>query len=207
MLSMQDALEVRIGGKEWHRAGHNYGLCIHMEAAEIIEHLGWKHWKDLNKEPDYNQIALELVDIWHFAMAHSLIACERDIDQCASDLFAAVNDLDGLGLQDMTMIDACLGMGYSMLTQQQFPLVNFVVACGFVELDFDGLYLLYCCKNVLNVFRQDRGYKEGLYLKTWAGREDNEHLMDLASEMNIDDISATVLYNALATRYEMTKVH
>lgn len=34
----------------------------------------------------------------------------------------------------------------------------------------------YTGKNVLNVFRQDHGYKAGTYIKVWDGREDNEHL-------------------------------
>jgi hypothetical protein len=69
-------------------------------------------------------------------------------------------------------------------------------------LDFDALYTAYVGKNVLNFFRQDHGYKEGTYLKTWAGREDNEHLVELmagldsASEQFADEV-----YQALSGRY------
>ena len=51
---------------------------------------------------------------------------------------------------------------------------------------FDDLYRTYVGKNVLNVFRQDHGYKSGEYVKIWAGREDNEVLTDLMAEIDSD---------------------
>ena len=37
-----------------------------MEVAELIESTPWKHWKNINSDPDMNNIHVELVDIWHF---------------------------------------------------------------------------------------------------------------------------------------------
>jgi hypothetical protein len=51
---------------------------------------------------------------------------------------------------------------------------------------FDELYEIYVGKNVLNMFRQDHGYKEGTYLKIWQGREDNEHLADIMRTLDSD---------------------
>ncbi len=69
-------------------------------------------------------------------------------------------------------------------------------------LDFDSLYTAYVGKNVLNFFRQDHGYKDGTYVKNWAGREDNEHLSELVAAMDhgADDFADQV-YAALAGRY------
>ena len=74
------------------------------------------------------------------------------------------------------------------------------------ELDFDALYSAYISKNVLNFFRQDHGYQEGTYEKTWAGREDNEHLVELieALDASADDFAEQV-YSALAGRYSEVK--
>ncbi|HEY5740253.1 MAG TPA: dUTP diphosphatase, partial [Gammaproteobacteria bacterium] len=57
-------------------------------------------------------------------------------------------------------------------------------------------------KNVLNFFRQDHGYKEGSYVKQWHGREDNEHLSELLSQL--DSGSADFreqVYRGLEQRY------
>ena len=57
-------------------------------------------------------------------------------------------------------------------------------------------------KNVLNFFRQDNGYKDGTYVKTWNGREDNEHLVDLVSPLDSDAADfADQVYRALEGRY------
>ena len=70
------------------------------------------------------------------------------------------------------------------------------------ELDFDALYTAYVGKNVLNFFRQDHGYKEGTYIKNWAGREDNEHLVEvLASLDHSADDFAKEVYDSLNSRY------
>ena len=72
-----------------------------------------------------------------------------------------------------------------------------------LPMSFEDLYTIYVPKNVLNVFRQENGYKEGTYRKSWAGREDNEHLAELAQTLDID--SATYIADLqllLARRYE-----
>jgi hypothetical protein len=49
-------------------------------------------------------------------------------------------------------------------------------------LDLETLYRLYVGKNILNQFRQDNGYKEGSYIKVWAGEEDNVVMKKLWEE-------------------------
>ena len=69
-------------------------------------------------------------------------------------------------------------------------------------LDFDSLYTSYVGKNVLNFFRQDHGYKEGSYIKNWADREDNEHLVEVLASLDHGAADfADEVYAALALRY------
>lgn len=52
---------------------------------------------------------------------------------------------------------------------------------------------------------QHNGYKAGYYRKDWAGREDNEHLLEIMAD--IDDGAADfreVLYRHLTIRYAET---
>lgn len=207
MLRLQEALERRIGGNDWRAADHSYGLAIHMEAAEIIEAVGWKWWKK-HPEVDHAQICLELVDIWHFAMAHSL-QYESDINKLGEEMFnnlVHASEQYVIEAHDESLIDLCLGMGFAMLAQNQFPMGNFIGACATIGLDFDELYNLYVSKNVLNIFRQNHGYKEGLYFKSWAGQEDNEHLMVISKELG-DMLNSTSLYEALERRYSLVVKH
>ena len=74
-----------------------------------------------------------------------------------------------------------------------------------IDLDFDALHLAYVGKNVLNFFRQDNGYQEGTYQKSWAGREDNEHLVELLGDLDAHAPDfADQVYRALAVRYAGT---
>ena len=70
------------------------------------------------------------------------------------------------------------------------------------EMEWNDLFKHYVGKNVLNVFRQDHGYKAGTYIKIWEGREDNEHLVDVLEIVDLE--SANVrdeLYNTLKAKY------
>ena len=46
----------------WHR-------CIYMEALEAIDSFNWKHWKDINNDPDWENLVVELIDLWHMIMS------------------------------------------------------------------------------------------------------------------------------------------
>ena len=73
---------------------------------------------------------------------------------------------------------------------------------GAADLDFQQLYTAYVGKNVLNFFRQDHGYQDGSYEKQWQGREDNEHLVELAAELDSEQPGySDRVYAALEQRY------
>ena len=58
---------------------------------------------------------------------------------------------------------------------------------------------------MLNIFRQDNGYKDGSYEKTWGGREDNEHLADILARLDCNAVSfKDDVYQALAQTYKDT---
>ncbi|RKZ94131.1 MAG: hypothetical protein DRQ40_06450, partial [Gammaproteobacteria bacterium] len=118
MLDMQERLEIRIDGPDWRDKDHDYRLCIHMECAEIIDHMGWKHWKAVDTQPDWDAIAMELVDIWHFAMAYALCHVDFKPVMLYNDILEATSQLE----HDADMIQLCVGLGYSMFANQRFAL-------------------------------------------------------------------------------------
>ena len=52
------------------------------------------------------------------------------------------------------------------------------------EMSWNDAYTQYVSKNVLNIFRQQHGYKEGTYIKIWNGEEDNVVLARLLSQLD-----------------------
>lgn len=52
------------------------------------------------------------------------------------------------------------------------------------ELTWQDAFTQYVSKNVLNLFRQENGYKTGTYVKIWQGEEDNVVLARLMSALD-----------------------
>jgi len=198
MLEQQEALEIRISGEGWQDQKHNYALAVSMECAELLEWHGWKWWKQCD-EPNWAAIGMELVDIWHFALASALSdTYYGSLAELSSDMHETIVEMCGL-LDDVPTPDFIM-LAQGLMTHEHFALGNFIGLCGLSGLSGDELYRLYCCKNVLNRFRQDRGYAEGLYAKLWGGVEDNDRLMEISLEAG-SDVSSTQLYNLLDTAY------
>ena len=194
MLEMQDAMNTKVN-EDWRNAGFEWYRAIWMEASEMLEHYGWKWWK--KQDPDVMQVKLEVVDIVHFALSIRLVQGES-IDTIAggvADDFGNPVSTDDIHtsielLAKETLIDQ--GAHFSIIAG----------IMGFMDMSFDELYEVYTGKNVLNMFRQDNGYKDGTYQKIWDGREDNEHLADILD--SLDSGSETFkddVYSALGNAY------
>lgn len=186
MLVMQDALNTRIH-PQWRLQGYAWHRAIYVEGAELLEHLGvWKWWK--KGTPDLGQARLELVDIWHFGLSWLLVrfgqpadsrtlteAVARRVRLARGDLPATAGhppELAGASIDDLVM---SAGDG-------RFALEPFFAIAQVLGISFAELFQLYIAKNALNEVRQRLGYQSGAYQKVWAGREDNEHLIELLAQ-------------------------
>jgi hypothetical protein len=147
------------------------------------------------------QVKLEIVDIWHFGM--SMLLDGRSVELIAADLVA---DLNKNSIPIRGVLEDTDELATSELATRKFSITDFTAMLNSAEMTMDDLYIAYVGKNVLNFFRQDNGYKEGTYIKNWAGREDNEHLVELAAELekSADNFSEQ-LYQALDLRYKKLK--
>lgn len=179
-------------GFEWHRA-------IWIEASEMLEHYGWKWWK--HQQPDLAQVKLEVIDIVHFMLSIELTSgrTHSEIAEALSREFAQPRATDDI----KTTIEL---LALETLQDHQ---AHFDIIAGLMQqldMDFDELYERYIGKNVLNVFRQDNGYKTGEYKKLWDGREDNEYLEDILGTLDVN--SGTYrqdVYSSLASGYSAVK--
>jgi dimeric dUTPase (all-alpha-NTP-PPase superfamily) len=194
MLDMQDAMNSRVNA-DWRQANSEWYRAIWTECAEMLEHYGWKWWK--HQQPDLDQVRLELVDIFHFAMSDYLL---RELDKQAV-VDRIIDELSNPA-KETDIPRAIEAMAQSTIANQSMHFSTFANVLQLIDMDFDQLYRLYVGKNVLNFFRQDHGYKDGSYIKVWNGLEDNEHLTELLNDLDSDsaDFKDNV-YKGLQFRY------
>lgn len=195
MLSMQNRMNSRVH-EHWIAQDFEWYRAIWIECGELIEHYGYKWWK--KQETDMDQVRLEIIDIWHFGLS-ALFQDDKDIERIADEIEAELvgYEVAGLGVRDATEVLALHSLQSKSFSPSRFW--ELMISAG---LDFDSLYTAYVGKNVLNFFRQDNGYKAGTYIKNWAGREDNEHLVELISPLDKNALDfADQVYRALEGRY------
>lgn len=194
MLAMQDRMNRRVH-PEWIAQHYEWYRALWIECGELIEHYGYKWWK--KQTPDMDQVRLEVIDIWHFGMS-ALFVDGKSLDSIAADMVAELQQpAVTLGVREATE-----ALAAHALTTKGFSVALFRDLMLAVELSFDELYRQYVGKNVLNFFRQDHGYKDGSYIKNWAGREDNEHLVEILAALDSSAANyADEVYAALAARY------
>jgi len=195
MLSMQNRMNSRVH-EHWIAQDFEWYRAIWIECGELIEHYGYKWWK--KQETDMDQVRLEIIDIWHFGLS-ALFRDDKDIERIAGEIESELvgYELAGLGVRDATEALALHSLQSKGFSPSRFW--ELMISAG---LDFDTLYTAYVGKNVLNFFRQDNGYKAGSYVKNWAGREDNEHLVELLAPLDKSALDfADQVYQALEVRY------
>lgn len=216
MLILQQRLNDETNGIGWEGGYTREGKliawrrCIYMECAELIDSFAWKHWKNIAAPTNWDNVRIEIVDIWHFILslileegknrsfelariAEEVCSVSGFDDFCKeagspedADIYGILNDIE-------LIIHKCSGFGFDLgeLLSAYFVLS---MKCG---LNLDALHKTYIGKNVLNKFRQMHGYKDGSYKKTWGDAEDNEVLNEiLATKLEFSEI-----YEELERRY------
>ena len=195
MLELQNDMNSKVHA-DWREQDFEWYRAIWVESAELLDHYGWKWWK--KQTPDVDQIALELVDIWHFGLSLLLLKGHsvEDITAIVESEFSSPKS-SGDFAADLEQFTE------TTLSTKDFDLSGFARLMAGINMDFETLYIGYVGKNVLNFFRQDHGYQDGSYQKLWGGTEDNEHLVDIVAQL---DTSAEdfkdELYQRMEKRYK-----
>lgn len=181
MLDLQDGMNTKVN-PDWRNAGNEWYRAIWMESSEMLEHHGWKWWK--KQESDDMQVKLEVVDIVHFALS---IRLEQESDNSKTAEAIALEFDSPSSTDDIRTTIELLARETLIDQGAHFSIIAGVM--DHLDMPFDELYEIYVGKNVLNMFRQDNGYKDGTYKKIWGGREDNEHLADIIDALDSNAIS------------------
>ena len=174
---------------------------IYMEVAEAIDSFNWKHWKNIDDEPDWDNIKVELVDIWHFVMSESIRINDQSYANKHLDM-KAKGDFDSDVL--ISLLEKMLKLSVVSSIDKEINNIReitdtFFIIISHLDIDVENLYKRYVVKNQLNTFRQQNGYKDGSYMKIWGGVEDNVVAFDI---MNMNPkITPTELYDKLDSIY------
>ena len=218
MLQLQAQLNESTNGEDWTKGVTkngktiNWRRCIYMECAEMVDSFSWKHWKSINQEPYWENLQIEVVDVWHFIMSLAIENYSQTLRGGVEDLALNISELPSFStidtqnakfaLQDEVIekveniIRLALEAGELKLEELISEFFDLAVMSG---LDLETLYRLYVGKNILNQFRQDNGYKDGSYVKVWDGEEDNVVMKRIWEENG--DIKPELLYKELAKAY------
>jgi len=221
MLHLQASMNSKVD-PDWVAAAYPYLRAVVVEAAEAIEHHGWKWWK--KQHCDMAQLQMEIVDIWHFILSELLLRNQGDETITARALCAQIaeqgsaalsSDTEGavktsiaydnqiVDLEKMDLLDK-LELLIGLSTAHRIELSVFSAVLHDCQMSWNDLYSQYVSKNVLNFFRQDHGYKEGTYQKLWQGKEDNEHLVEIMQVLPASVAEYPQrLYEALKARYPL----
>jgi len=213
MFLLQKQLNDSTNGKNWELGINkfskeiNWLRCIHMEVSELIDSTPWKHWKNINADPNMNNIHVELVDIWHFLMSY--ILQETNIPKAVSlvnthCIYEATKNIDIKSIIQETEKLSYISLAIETGNMPTFSGIErfidqFFRCCKVSCLSFTWLQKLYIGKNCLNKFRQDNGYKEGTYVKEWNTYEDNVVMVSILE--NIQNVTFDELYAKLKEKY------
>jgi len=201
MLDLQRLIN-GIVDPHWRSARQQYYRAIWIESAELADHLGWKWWRQ--NECNMQQVHLELVDIFHFGLCDLLLRWPEDQPPPEAAVNAMTRLLRLRQPAPSENIFCCLEdfAGHCLQTRR-FDIAAFCELAGQCGLSLHGLFKLYVAKNALNRLRQERGYQNGNYHKTWAGREDNEWLAELQASVPFSaQHYGTDIFAALSYTYD-----
>lgn len=205
MLTVQNNLNRAMGGNAWllsDNTSRAYYRAAWVEGAEAIGHYGYKWWKKFDRQAGIGQTKLEVVDMLHFVLSDELRStCAMWVenestrlrydeqgmltDECVAELIEATAERIIIG-GVVDLPDASIGEETFILVAEQFvaqAILRRRVQIRFwgaladsLNLTMEHAALWYLGKAALNFLRDSNGQKEGTYVKTWWGKEDNVYL-------------------------------
>ncbi len=212
MFELQQKLNDATNGLIWTEGATKEGRqiswlrCIYMEAAEAIDSFNWKHWKNIEGQPDLDNAKVELVDIWHFIMSEAIHFGDTQFAEAYEDMQADREINPEMMIEILEKLIAVASTANVDKSQNGLYEITglFFKALATMSMDVPELYTRYIIKNQLNTFRQDHGYKDGSYVKMWFDSKGNS-IEDNVVAFNIMDenpeFSPEELYQKLEESY------
>jgi hypothetical protein len=200
MLQLQRMNNDRMD-EQWYSHRPPFLRAAIMAAADAMNQYGYKWWEQ--KYPDIPKVRLALVDAFHFVISHEMLEHGRrdaELAKIAGELenmFTVnlnIHLYEGLDFaQKMDAFIARAAAGEAAMWPALFS------AMADVGMEWEVLSRMSFSRNVLILFRQDYGHREGTYSQIWNGKEDAVHLEEIIESM--PSLDATTVRLALVSRY------
>ncbi len=188
VISLQKSFNDRVSPgweSDTHQEKYLTWTAILDETVEVIGSKKWKWWKDTQElnTIDWDNVQVELIDIFHFMLSISLQMKQQD------SIFMMLmayerNILDGnvpvVGVRDPKFFDDFWHEFIMAVWQKSIPLIivkwiEFYYRSGG---NYKTLIRDYFIKNSLNHIRQEFGYTSGKYQKMWRHPNDPSKLVE-----------------------------
>jgi dimeric dUTPase (all-alpha-NTP-PPase superfamily) len=174
----------------------NWELAIITECAEAIDSCHWKWWKA--GTDDINNLKIEAIDLLHFIISNMLswdLAYSGDTQLLSSDLAneflqAADSQSNEMVIRSLSFTDVIKEIIRDTLEKRHKLAAHWLfILFAKLDMNFDDVSAMYFAKNLLNEYRQLRGYKDsnGNYPKVVNGIEDNVRFLAIVKEIGADD--------------------
>lgn len=220
MYNLQDTFNKKVH-PQWELQNYDWKRAIVIENAEAQNSFHYKWWK--KGTDDYNNYKVELVDIWHFVMSMDqaeslnmdmafnyvgLTETPRNWDMYVEEM---IDDIDEFQTYTVNKDSK-----FILSRLDDLMLATYEVSLGGETLDLvaetlkvwketvgtmDELFKLYIGKNVLNLVRQENGYKTGEYKKMWNGVEDNVVMSQILDELEPTEHLFDIMHDRLSKVY------
>lgn len=154
----------------WMAQDLDWDSAILVEAAEAIDSTDWKWWK--HGETDMANLRVEAVDLLHFLISKALKQY-RDTDFVVKTMLELV---EHKGPNSLSYVDWLKQVALYTLENKVIKALQALFGLfDRLEMNLTAVHQAYMTKNLLNHYRQERGYKDadGDYLKMIEGEEDN----------------------------------
>ena len=131
MLKLQSEMNTKVHA-DWRQQNFEWYRAIWIECAELLDHYGWKWWK--KQTPDVDQIALELVDIWHFGLSILLLS-DDSVESISDRVISGFDGQTGTGdfAVDLEQFTA------ATLVNKDFDIGGFARFMDGINMDFETL--------------------------------------------------------------------
>lgn len=203
ILRLQEDLNILTNGDAYKSGTTQSGdeiswtRCIVMETFSLASLTKWKHWKDLHLSVDWDDIKVEIADIFHFVVSY--LQQEYNDEQLTKMIEQFSSYKPQLVASEYMVRDEAEKLIYYTIMIQNNNEINsndaanvllgkFFTICSHASIDFEELYILYVAKNSLNKIRQEKGYKDGGYSKLWGNMSDIDvmfHLIEANTDVNL----------------------
>lgn len=193
-LDLQEKLNRQIAGSDWRKKNFPWRRAVWLECAELMESLPWKWWVKKNEEPDWDNILIELMDIFHFVLCEVLdegileaedllILWEEAVEYVEGHLNEAFPSEKVMLGRIMSVVEWLVAEAVYFSRPASKLFRNFAILALALGYSLEDIFAVYIGKNALNEFRQEKGIKEGRYSRSWNGKEDNKVLMEVIKDV------------------------